>query len=377
MLLLAVYVINLGYGFEGSLQRLGDYQFVSETFGGPREERSPSDQSGNRFVGTWLGYLPVPLPKNYLMGIDLQKSDFERKMWSYLRGEWRLGGWWYYYVYALLIKEPLGTWVLLVLAIGVSTVGYASAYRSMSHWSRGRPKEVMLKHNLQGYSAGWRNELVLLAPAVVVLVLVSSQTGFNHHVRYVLPALPFVFIWISKVARSIELGHRTVAVVAAAALCWSVGSSLYYYPHSLSYFNELVGGPKGGHYHLGNSNTDWGQDLFYLKAWLDEHPEAKPLTLAYDMPLIDPNLAGVEYVGRPPTTGPEPGWHAISVNQIHRQSGDYEYFLRFEPVGMAGYSIYIYHIMPEEANRVRRDLGLPELTEGKSLPGANDEAGSP
>jgi hypothetical protein len=28
---------------------------------------------------------------------------------------------------------------------------------------------------------------------------------------------------------------------------------------------------------------------------------------------------------------------------------------------MAGYSIYIYHITLGEANRVRRNLGLPEL----------------
>jgi hypothetical protein len=28
---------------------------------------------------------------------------------------------------------------------------------------------------------------------------------------------------------------------------------------------------------------------------------------------------------------------------------------------MAGYSIYIYHITLEDANRVRRGLGLPEL----------------
>ena len=28
---------------------------------------------------------------------------------------------------------------------------------------------------------------------------------------------------------------------------------------------------------------------------------------------------------------------------------------------MAGYSIYIYHITLDDANRVRRELGLPEL----------------
>jgi hypothetical protein len=122
ILLLGLYVLNLGYGFEGSFQRLGDYGFVSEALGGPIDEGQGrrGREVRNRFEGTWLACVRVPVPKNYLMGIDLQKSDFENKMSSYLRGEWRMGGWWYYYLYALAIKEPLGTWVLVFLAAGVS-----------------------------------------------------------------------------------------------------------------------------------------------------------------------------------------------------------------------------------------------------------------
>ena len=124
----------------------------------------------------------------------------------------------------------------------------------------------------------------------------------------------------------------------------------------------------------------------YLKRWYDQHPEARPLGLAYDCPLVDPKVAGIEYT-KPPagpdpdapsphnpeslkTLGPQPGWYAISVNHLHRRDHQYDYFLRFEPVAMAGYSIYIYHITLEEANRVRRQFGLPELEE-KGL-GARD-----
>lgn len=45
---------------------------------------------------------------------------------------------------------------------------------------------------------------------------------------------------------------------------WFVVSSLCIYPHSLSYFNELIGGPVHGPRHLLGSNVDWGQDLYYL-----------------------------------------------------------------------------------------------------------------
>jgi hypothetical protein len=48
--------------------------------------------------------------------------------------------------------------------------------------------------------------MVLLAPLAVILALVSSQTGFNHHLRYVLPIFPFAFIWASKVARAAGFG---------------------------------------------------------------------------------------------------------------------------------------------------------------------------
>lgn len=92
ILLLGVYVLNLGYGFESTFQRLGEYRFVSLALGGPRDDVDRFGEGSNRFSGTWLANLPVPLPKNYVMGIDLQRWDFERKMWSYLRGQWRLGG---------------------------------------------------------------------------------------------------------------------------------------------------------------------------------------------------------------------------------------------------------------------------------------------
>lgn len=128
----------------------------------------------------------------------------------------------------------------------------------------------------------------------------------------------------------------------------------------MSYFNELVGGPKNGHYHLGNSNIDWGQDLLYLKRWLDKHLDIVLDGLAYDMSELDTTLIGINAPLSPSKLKISPGWHAISVNQIHNRSGDYEYFLKFKPYDMIGYSTYIYHITLEEANRVHLEMGLPD-----------------
>jgi hypothetical protein len=260
----------------------------------------------------------------------------------------------------LAIKVPLGTWCLVGLALGVTLFG-------------------------RGYSAGWRDEMVVLAPGLGILIFVSSQTGFSIHSRYVLPALPFFFVWASKVGRVFEMSRctrarRLLSTAVVMALAWSVTSSLWAYPHSLSYFNELVGGPRRGGEHLLDSNIDWGQDLFRLKDWLDQHPEVKLDGLAY-FGSYSVTLAGIPETPRAPrgpeTThadlnagrgdlGPQPGWYALSVNYLYGRSPQYRYFFQFEPVGSAGYSIYIYRITPEEVNRMRRTLGARQIPEAKA-----------
>jgi 4-amino-4-deoxy-L-arabinose transferase-like glycosyltransferase len=382
-LLLSLYVLNLGYLFEGSFQPLGDYRFKSHALTG-----FPADgphEIGNRFADTALASLPVPVPKNYLQGIDAQKVDFERGMWSYLRGRWSERGWWYFYLYALAIKVPVGTWVLVLLATGLALTPRA---RDVSK----------------------RDALLLLTPPVVLFALVSSQSGFSVHFRYLLPVFPFAFVWASQAAvllsargrggsaHAAGLGRRPLSrhlgpATVWAALAWSIGSSMWYYPHSLSYFNELVGGPENGHEHLLESNIDWGQDLFYLKEWYDTHPEARPFHFTGGQS-IDPRAAGLGIEFAPPPEGPDapssagsadqralgplPGWYAVSVYYLHgppridsggqggpdrphQERFGLTYFRRFRPIAKVGYSIYVYHITPDEANRVRRELQLCEL----------------
>ncbi len=353
MVVLSLYVINVGYAFESPLEPLGDFHLGQKLL---------SPLGGSSWVARGLAALPVPLPANYLRGIDEILRIRDSRPWTYLAGERQAGGWWYFYPYALLVKTPLGTLVLLELACLLSF--------------------------LPRYSAGWRDEVFLVLPIGVLLVFVNSS-GTSQVLRYVLPIFPLAYIWASKAGRSFANGDRLFAVLASGSLAWAVASSLWVYPHSLSYFNALAGGPKGGPAHLVNSDIDWGQDLLYLKQWLDRHPEAQPLHLAY-FGRIDPRLAGIEYALppkfsvsaahdrflRPADRGPQPGWHAVSVNLLRGFGWDvpdgrggvewlagteYEYFLRLEPVATAGYSIYIYHLDVAEANRLRAQLGLPPL----------------
>lgn len=352
-LLLAYQVFCLAYAYDGMFRPLGDYEFVSA-----RLKPADSGRTGNVFRGTFLESVPVPLPSCYVEGIDVQKQEFEQDdRPSYLSGEFRYPGWWYYYLYALAIKVPLGAWLLGVLCVGA----------------------LVLR---RGHKISWRAHIFVLLPAVLILTFVSSQTGINRHLRYVLPIFPFVMIWLSQ-AFAMAKTRKLFTAIAALALGWGVVSSLLIYPHSLSYFNELVGGPKNGHRHLINSNIDWGQDLLLLRDWVDAHPEARPLSISFNNAYY-PTEAGLQY--RPPAPGPgsenlaleqaeyqaagktlplgpQPGWYFISVNFLYvkypRLRGvayDLSYFQEFEPVDRIGYSILVYHITPDQAAAVRERI---------------------
>ncbi len=83
----------------------------------------------------------------------------------------------------------------------------------------------------------------------MIFIVVSSQTGFNHHMRYVLPAFPVLCIWCSRlfaVPSPRPAALRWLQRISVMSLAASLSSVLFVYPHTLSYFNEAVGGPKKG-----------------------------------------------------------------------------------------------------------------------------------
>jgi hypothetical protein len=135
-------------------------------------------------------------------------------------------------------------------------------------------------------------------------------------------------------------------------LAWSAFQSLRIYPDYLSYFNVAAGGPKAGPDLLDDSNLDWGQDLPALAHWQHDHPEATPLTLMY-FGTSDPGAYGVDAaeMGREEIGQPRSGYYAVSAHNLVRfralgiRTGqDLDWLRRYEPIGRAGWSIYIFRI---------------------------------
>ena len=370
-----IFVINAVYGFTDSPVYLRDCPFQSKSlrgFGNADISREHVAAEAG-VVSTFIAEnLPIPLPRNMLEGIDIQRGDFERGFRSYLMGEWKHGGWWYYYLIGFLVKEPIGFQLML----------YVSILTGLLHWKQWTKVSV-------------REWSLIVAPPLLIFGLVSSQTGFNHHMRYVLPAYPFLFI---IAARTVTLG-KFWKWFSYACLTWQAVAVLWFAPHWMSYFNEAAGGPKNGHKWLVDSNIDWGQDILMLKWWQDKHPEAAPLNAAI-FTMFDPKDIGLKFKlpapfvkGQPEVVtkdglrGPQPGWYALSVCMLKGMhfsvpegDGDWSastenftYFLdNFEPVDMIGYSIYIYHITEEDAARVRAKL-LAEEAEFLKAEGESKE----
>jgi hypothetical protein len=373
LLLISLLAVNMGYGFQGTGRALGTFSFRCQAL---------ADLAQSSWLhGTWAKHVPVPLPEGYILGLDQQKYQAELYSPSYLHGQWRKGGWWYYYLYALGVKLPLGTLILCGLTAWLVCTQGCYRARGLDEW-------------------------LIWLPAGAILMLISSQMRDQFaSIRYVLPMFPFLFIGISRVGLILEqtwklcsgrarllpsrspkwlgrVGRRTrlalanwsfcVSAGVIMALAWNALSLVRIHPHYLSYFNEIAGGPDHGWQHLLESNIDWGQDLLFLKRWVDLHPEVQPLGLAY-YGGIDPHLVGLKYRlpsygGNAESPAPKPGWYAVSVNfvcgarfrgydergqDISFPAGAFSYFQQFTPVDKAGYSIFIYHITPEEANQVR------------------------
>ncbi|MEJ2343016.1 MAG: glycosyltransferase family 39 protein [Gemmatimonadales bacterium] len=189
--------------------------------------------------------------------------------------------------------------------------------------------------------------LFLLLPAAVVLGA-SVFDPVNIGLRRVLPALPFLLLFTAQALAGEPSRVRQGAV--ALLLTWGAVEAARIYPHHLAYFNLAAGGPERGPYLLDDSNIDWGQDLPALATWQREHADGEPLHLSY-FGRVPPSAYGVESV---PLQAEDffiqgPGYYAVSAHtlvwfrKIKAQTGlAIDWLTRYEPVGRAGYSIYIY-----------------------------------
>ncbi len=119
----------------------------------------------------------------------------------------------------------------------------------------------------------------LALPPLAWLVVFSLVSNVQLGIRYVLPVLPFAFVWAGSLLR--ETGKRRgkrVSTTALTCLGATVLSTLLYFPDYIAYSNELVR-PSSAHLVMADSNLDWGQDHQAARVF------AREQGLAVDPPL--------------------------------------------------------------------------------------------
>ena len=284
-------------------------------------------------VAGLLRYIPSP--------VDVQKAVLSLGSYqqygapSCLLGEARSSGHPIYYPLALAVKVAIPVQILFVAGL---------ILLARKAWRR------------RTVAAHW----FLLLPFCVYLGL-AAQSELQLGLRLVLPAMPFMPL-LGGLAVEQALITRRGRFTILVLLGWLAGASAFIYPQGIAYFNEWVGGPSQGWKYLVDSNLDWGQNLPELANYIREN-RVKKLRLYYfgfDK-LHRYGLQDKVEVKAPPwgpalvsetRLRPEPGIYAISATLLpgHFFPPEYrDYFQWFrerEPIARAGYSIFIYEVLP-------------------------------
>lgn len=288
-----------------------------------------------------------------------------------------------YFPTVFILKEPLPTLSLILLALDISL---------------GRSRRVLsyLSHN--NFREKWNviasfirlNIISLTLFLFIVLYSYISITGnLNIGFRHLFPILPFTYILIAKIVFDFINRKETHSQTIWYSLIlffsiFLISGTASAYPYYMSYFNPIAGGPKLGYRYVTDSNADWGQDLKRLKVWIADYNfhknesscKLKKYNLSQDCRLIDKihlnyfGGADIKYYlddqviewwdSKRPI---EPGWYAISTNYLQgslydkekKDSDSYRWINKqgLKPVYQVGTSILIYYITDKEAAAIR------------------------
>lgn len=248
---------------------------------------------------------------------------------SYLFGEIKSGGWWYFYLCALGVKLPLP--LLILFAIGL--VSLVTARR--------------------------RDLQCLPLAGLVGVLLITTHVSYQVGIRHILVCLPLITV---VAATGVDLwrtnaSHRPARLMFLAVLIlWQAGESARAQPDFIAYFNELSGKDPSRVLVTG-CDLDCGQDLYRLAAELRAR-HVDRLTLAV-WSSADPDRSGLPPYEAPWEAGSPNGWIAVSSRALrtgdvlHRSlsPNTFDWLKPYTPVANVGKTIKLYYVsQPSKQN---------------------------
>jgi 4-amino-4-deoxy-L-arabinose transferase-like glycosyltransferase len=221
---------------------------------------------------------------------------------SYLFGEVRREGWWYYFPVALWFKTSLP--LLVAFAIGI------------------------------------RKRTASLVAAFALILAIAMLSRISIGVRHVLPLYPLMAI---VAAYGVMQLRRPFAIAVVVA---QIATFVLAHPDHLAYFN-LTSGRDPSRILL-DSNLDWGQDLLRLENACAKHGIGE-LHIAY-FGSADLRRHRLPKLALLRSFTPVRGWIAISEMHLedlgarNRKRGAYDWLKNYEPVERVGKSILLYRV---------------------------------
>ncbi len=285
---------------------------------GPLVRPEPDAEPATSLLGK-IAALPVYplfmsfLPEGLISLMEHNKSGHT----SYLLGEVRDRGWWYYYLVGLVVRTPLP-----LLFAGLAGLVWTAIIGIRRH--------------------SWQRLAPLLA-FVAILTFASAFSAINIGLRHVFLLYPLLAIAAAYVLYRLTVAGRwrwpalALAVVIAG---WQMASVLRAHPDHLAYFNELAG--ERPEAILVKGDLDWGQDFNRLKIAIQQRGIEK-IALSINGS-IDPARHALPDYSILPLDREVTGWVAISLQRLLIEPDVYGWLNRFEPVERVGKSINLYYI---------------------------------
>jgi len=298
-------------------------------------------------INVWMAGNKILRPlAHYLLGLMMATQRVAGGNTTYFLGEVSAAGWWYYFPVVYFLKVPLAFHLLTLFALVLMIWGFGKNSFSFKKWISDYFTEFSLICFLAIY---W---------------FTSIKGNLNIGVRHIMPVIPFTYI---LVLRAIQIGYwkmkniscrKYTCLVLIGLFCWYGFSSLSTFPHYLSYFNAIAGGPKNGYKFVVDSNYDWGQDLLRLKNWVEENKIEKIYVDYFGGGDVGYYL-GDKYLSwqgtKPSFEFPKGNYLAVSATLLQggrgkaaanfdQPTGYYNWLNSYQPVARAGNSIFIYYI---------------------------------
>ncbi|MGD9403372.1 MAG: glycosyltransferase family 39 protein [bacterium] len=307
-------VINAGYLFNRTMTKMEAYEWRSAAFTNLQSRLGP------------LGGARVPLPYPVLEGLDWGQRRVEPGGGApnvYLLGSVReSGGFKGYYIIAFALKVPLAIQVMILLA----AVNYVARRRSYRFFD---------------------DEVFVIVPVLLYAIYFNLFFTMQIGIRHFLVVFPLLFVFCGSLLKDRPRYDPRLIITVAGLMAYLVISVASYFPHYISYFNEIVWDRKMAYKLLADSNIEWGQNQPLLAEYQREHPDA----------FVVEQWKRLRRGGREeaPPAAPDSGTIVVDVNNLVG-TRDPERFrwLRenYEPVGHIAYSYLVF-----EVGTKRRDDG--------------------